>query len=376
MRQNLRSYCAAALLGIAAIGSVQGASAEANLSKKWFPGHYIYADEKTFSLGLRDRSRELIRNNSDFTGYHVRYSWAVLEPTKGNYDFSLIARDLNTARADGKKLIVGIWDRNSQDTVRVPVPKYLTTDPIYEGGVYVGYAAAADTEKLMPKHWVPAVAERRAALFRALGKAFDSNQTLAYIGVPETAVTNSKEQPGFSSAKLRDGYIAVYNAAAEALPNTIFGQFTNWLGGLEKADADRMMAHLVETTKNGFGGPDALEATRPFDGTSSLGALDNAFGVYYKKYRGVAPITSSSQAPTYKANDALTVLNYAVNQLGAHFMTWAPIEDGGKWTIFDVIKMLEQQNGRINVAPPSNVTGSLGTTPLLPPPDGVQLQTN
>lgn len=375
MNNRFYKFLTSMLLALLALTTVPESSDAADQMKKWFPGHYIYADEKTFSLGLQEDKRALVRNNPNITGYHVRYSWATVERAKDNYDFSLIARDISIARSEGKKLIIGIWDRNHQDAVRLPVPKYLTTDPIYEGGVYKVFADAADTDKLMPKLWVPAVAERRSALFKALGKAFDSNPTLAYVGVPETALNDSKKQPGFSSTKLMNGYMTVYTAAASAFPNTIFSQFTNWLGGLDRADADTMMAHLVETTNNGFGGPDALEAVRPFDGKTSLGALENGFGVYYKKYKGIAPITSGSQSPSYQANDALTVLKYAVNQLGANFMSWAPIEEDGSWTIYDAIRVINSENGLINTTLPKNMAPGTNPVPSLAAPDGVLLQT-
>jgi hypothetical protein len=350
----------------------QTAEAQQALTKKWYPGHYLYADEQTFTQGLRSARRDMVKDNPNFTGYHVRYSWAILEPTKDNYDFSLIRRDLETARSDGKKLIVHISERSHSGTDRLPVPAYLMNDPIYEGGVYEVYAATAGTTKLLPKIWVPAYAQRMGALLKALGAAFDKDPTLAYVAVPETALNDSTKQPGFTSAKLRDGYMTIYTAAAEGLPNTIFSQFANWLGGLTQADADLMMAHLVETTKNGLGGPDALAALRPFDGVTSLGALDNAFGSYYKKYRGIAPVTASSQAPTYMANDALTNLNYAVDELGAHFLTWAPQKDR-LWTIDDAIRVINAQKGRINTTPPTNIVGGSGDPPDLSAPSNVRV---
>jgi hypothetical protein len=330
---------------------MQTAYAAPNLTKKWFPGHYLYADEKSFSQGLQERSVQLVRGNRNFAGYHVRYAWAALEPNKGVYDFSIIDRDLKTASSDGKKLIIHIHDRNHQKSSRLPVPEYLTKDPIYEGGVYW-----TSGSKIMPKLWVPAVTERYGELFKALGKAFDGNSTLAYVAIEETALPGAKDQPGFTSSKLANGYKTIYSAAAAGFPRTIFSQYANYRGGMTERDTDATMAHLVETTKNGFGGPDALR----FGTGGSHGALDSQYGRYYTRYRGVAPITSSSQAPTYEANDALTVIKYATDELGAHFMSWAPITSGRKWTIYDVIKVLDAGKGTLNTTPPKNLGGSGG----------------
>jgi hypothetical protein len=357
---NRRTFLKTTLGGLAAATlpplalTSREAFAAPSLLKKFFPGHYLYATEQTFSRGLNDRDRNLVRDNRNFAGYHVRYSWRVLEPSKGNYDFSLIQRDLNTAKADGKKLIVQIHDRNHTDTNRIPVPEYLRSGA-YDGGIYTAGDTVAGKKKLMPKLWVPAVAERQGELLRALGAAFDGNETLAQVALLESALPQAKDQPGFTSSKLRDGFMTIHTGAATGLKRTIFGQYVNWRAGMTEADAETMMRHLASTTKNGFGGPDALAARRPFNGVNALGALDNEFGRYYRQYLGVAPITMSVQMPSFRANNALTVLNYAVYNLGSHFLSWSPVRSGTKFTIYDVFDVLKQTNGRIISAPPKSI---------------------
>jgi hypothetical protein len=141
---------------------------------------------------------------------------------------------------------------------------------------------------------------------------------------------------------------------------------------MTEAHTDATMAHLIETTKNGFGDPDALRIDSK-KGSGSVGSLDTQYGPYYTKYRGIAPITSSSQSPTYMVNDALTVIKYATDELGAHFMSWAPITDGRKWTIYDVIKVLDAGKGTLNTTPPKNLGGSGGGNPSLSAPNNVRL---
>jgi hypothetical protein len=142
---------------------------------------------------------------------------------------------------------------------------------------------------------------------------------------------------------------------------------------MSEADTTAAMGHLVETTKNGFGDPDALRVS--MKGSGSTGALDTQYGRYYTDFRGIAPITMSSQSATFEANDALTVINYAADKLGAHFMSWAPITTGRKWSIFDVIKVLDEGKGSLNTTPPKNVGGGGGGDPptALPAPDNVRL---
>jgi hypothetical protein len=327
------------------------------LQKKWYPGHYLYVSPRSFAEPMEESNRNLVKDNPYFTGYHVKYYWASLEKEKGVYDFSILEQDLATARSDGKKLCIFIHDRDHGGTT-VPVPLYLGEDSIYEGGYYKDFATTANTYKYMPKLWVPAVAERMGALLKAIGARFDEDTCIAYVNLPETSLTGAKRQSGFSPIRLKDGYKIIYSAAAEAFPNTIFSQYANWPGGLERAGADEMLLHLA-SLRHGLGGPDALEATRPFDGSSSLGALENWFGTYYTQYRGIVPITTGAQAPSYKANNPLTVLNYAIDQLNVHFFSWVPMKKSASpdnlYGIDEVIEMLNAEMGRINTSPPASI---------------------
>jgi len=348
------------ILFLITIANLVSAQAEPNeLQKKWYPGHYLYVSPRSFAEPMEQSNRNLVKDNPYFTGYHVKYYWAALEKEKGVYDFSLIEQDLVTARADGKKICIFIHDRDHTGTT-VPVPLYLGEDPIYEGGYYKDFATTTDTYKYMPKIWVPAVAERMGELLKAIGARFDEDTCIAYVNTPETSLTGSKKQPGFSATRLKDGYKIIYSAAAEAFPKTIFSQYTNWPGGLERAGSDEMMLHLA-TLRHGMGSPDALEPLRPYIGTetASSGALENWFGPYYTQYRGIIPITTGAQAPSYKANNPLTVLNYAINHLNVHFFTWNPQKKSGSpdnvFGIDEVIEMLNAEKGRINTTPPASV---------------------
>jgi hypothetical protein len=336
------------------------------LLKKWYPGHYLYVSPRTFDEPMDESNRAMVRENPYFTGYHARYHWKALETSKDVYDFSIIEQDIETARLDGKKLIVHLHDRDHTGQ-KVPIPDYLTTDPIYEGGYYRAFDTAAGREKIMPKYWVPAFAERLGELIIAFGNRFDQDTILAYVCIEETALIGSKDQPGFSSSKLKDSYKVIYSAAAEGLPNTIFSQYANWPGGLTRADADEMMAHLV-SLRHGMGGPDALSGLRPFDGVSTIGALENWFGRYYTLYNNIMPVTSSSQAPSFKVNTPLTVLNYAIDNLNSHFMSWATqrkeTDPNNLFGIVEIIEMVTAEKGRINTIPPASILSSFNPDSL------------
>lgn len=321
------------------------------LTKKWFPGHYLYVSPRNFESPMDQSHRALVKDNPYFTGYHARYHWIALETSKDVYDFSIIEQDIATARADDKKLIIHLHERDHTGE-KVPYPEYITTDPIYEGGYF-----RTPGGKIMPKIWVAAYAERFAALIKALGDRFDQDDVLSYVCLEETSLTGAKDQEGFSSAKLRDGYKTFYRAAAEGLPNTIFSQYSNYGSGLTRADADDMVAYLV-AHGNGLGCPDSYRFSDDNPG-GSFGVLDNWFGTYYTQYRDIMPYTGSSQSPSYWGNTPLIILNYAMEKLNSHFMSWVPQKKESNknfaFGIMEVIEMVNAEQGRINTTPPANI---------------------
>jgi hypothetical protein len=69
--------------------------------KKYHPGHYITLLRGSDSQGAMASSIQ-----PGVVGMLKHYSWPALEPSKGTYDFSEIASDLNWAAAHGMRLIV------------------------------------------------------------------------------------------------------------------------------------------------------------------------------------------------------------------------------------------------------------------------------
>jgi hypothetical protein len=84
--------------------------------------------------------------------------------------------------------------------------------------------------------------------------------------------------------------------------------------------------------------------------------LNSAFGSYYGKYRGIAPICVENQPSGYYGHDARAVFDYAVDQVGVHFLPWSAYTKKDRaWTIFDAIEVINAEKGRINTTPPSNI---------------------
>ena len=81
-------------------------------SIKWNPGHYMASDTVIFAGGTiaRVQSEMDDLNHQDaILGYRAYVSWGALEPTQGNYDFSVldaILTRLKTAYNKPKRLVL------------------------------------------------------------------------------------------------------------------------------------------------------------------------------------------------------------------------------------------------------------------------------
>ena len=53
----------------------------------------------------------------------MRYRWADLEPSEGQYEFAPIARDLDAAKNAGVQLVAMVEDKSFKD--ESPAPEYL-----------------------------------------------------------------------------------------------------------------------------------------------------------------------------------------------------------------------------------------------------------
>lgn len=79
------------------------------LTRKWFPGHYLKAPSRNVSNPILIPSNlDLVKDNPYFVGYSSLYFWKSFEPVKDQYDFSAVLADLATCEAHGKKLMFQI----------------------------------------------------------------------------------------------------------------------------------------------------------------------------------------------------------------------------------------------------------------------------
>lgn len=105
--------------------------------------------------------------------HYVRYGWRELEPIKGQYDFSLIERDMQAAQAAGARFAFRVMSVNGF-SAPVVVPDYLRHEV---GGKFCRY----NNQDVWVPNWdQPVFTARAQALIAALGARFNGDPRLAY----------------------------------------------------------------------------------------------------------------------------------------------------------------------------------------------------
>jgi hypothetical protein len=316
------------------------------LTKKWFPGHYLKTAERDPSNPGLDSGRDLVKDNPYFVGYMTMYYWKSFEPVKDQYDFSAILGDLAICQAEGKKLMFQI----SNVGPKAYLPDYMLSAE-YEGGFWT----TSDGISRM-KIWLPQVRERWNKMIRALAEAVDEHPCLAAIKFIETAGYNQLDASVKVQAFL-DFHKEQNAAAAAAFKNTIVIQHVN---AGPPPTRDPLMKYIVEDLSNGFGGPDILNYKPEHlntDGTPARCDVDLQFSPYYAKYKGLVPLSVESQRSGYWGGTAQEKFDYSIH-IGNNMMAWASITEKPTpegYTIHDVIDVVTKEKGRINTTPPPSI---------------------
>ncbi len=339
-------------------GSTQ-ADEDLVLKKKFFPGHYLtttqMGQEGMPPIGSTTdkNNRQLVSSNPNFRGYNNRYSWNHLEPSRGVYNFDKILKDLATAAADGKVGGINIGTKRLRETDPWPLPNYMNPDsPQYDStysDLFYHYDREGFTGEVFPKTYKPLYADRLIDLITALGAALDSHPALSYVGFEETGQGGIREQPDFSVDGAISYFRRIHDAAASAFPTTIIKQLVNYQGGLSETDWDVLMNRMLNVNTIAIGAPDIRLSPTSHP-------LVHRFGKYFTGYRGIIPIITECQSPSYKYSTARGQLDFAVKDLNAHIIAWVPQKLAtNEFRIYDVIEVVNAEQGRTASGIPSSL---------------------
>lgn len=163
-----------------------------------------------------------------FAGAQIMYPWAMLEPVRGEYDFSKIQADYEYLAQHGKKLFIQL-----QDATFMPfnkgVPEYLFSDE-FDGGAVQQFTQTGEPEGWVAKRWNPEVRERFAKLMLALGEQFDGKVEGVNLQESAIGIANSNDQ-SFTEKGYVEGLKANMLALKNAFPDSTTMQYANFVNG-------------------------------------------------------------------------------------------------------------------------------------------------
>ena len=295
-----------ALSGVGACGDAITSATNVG-SRKYHPGHYIAL--------LRGSDSQTIMAQSikpGVVGFMKRYSWPVLEPTPGNYQFAEIKSDLAWAASHGIRLIIMVEDKTF--VKELPTPKDLDAYAVRNKGG--GYTVV---------RWAPIVMTRFNALISAIGKQFDSSPGLEGLATQETAPGfgyKVEKANGYTPEKYRAMYINLLTIASKSFPTSRIFWFMNFFPVKEGYIAD--VATAVAPLGVFMGGPD-VEPENP--------KLLNRVYPFYTQFQSKMTLFAQVEGTCYdqlhetsgyktKYWTMTELFNFAKTQLHVHYMFW------------------------------------------------------
>lgn len=287
---------------------------------KYHPGHYVFTQiSRGYPPSERNQRRiGFIKAHMDepgIRGFMSHMEWRVLEPKRGKYNLQPIADILETLEGTDKYFALYIRDRNfGKDCKFAPVPEYLR-----HGSKEFGVAYKHADVTCMIELYKPSVMDRKIALYKAIGEAFDTHPNFEMITDGESAIGGAE---GFSHEQWLSELKRFYTEAKTHLPHTMVLMQLNFLG-----DGTRMMdelaAHMVEVGGGAIGLPDMVPCRRrdlPED--EVCGYTIPGYDVL-RKYRGQLSISPDAETWDLQYEETDQVMSMALDYLGADHVFWS-----------------------------------------------------
>ncbi|MFO1468540.1 MAG: hypothetical protein U1F35_19205 [Steroidobacteraceae bacterium] len=267
------AFASSAFASAVAPGCSRPAAPVPEKERKFHPGHYVTfgnaKGENVFSDALAP----------GVAGIEMRYRWAELEPREGQYDLSLVARDLDLVRRSDRQLVVLIEDKTFKD--EMPTPAYLAKYTLPNRNR--GYSAL---------RWDPYVNGRLEKLVEQIGAQFDCDPHFEGVAFQETAPgleDSDLDAHGYSAEAYRDALIDLLRSASASVPRSRVFWYMNFLPRGQQYIGD--VAEAVLGRGVVMGGPDILPDNP---------VLAQKVYPFYEKFRGRMPLFNSMQHNSYR----------------------------------------------------------------------------
>ncbi|SOD21070.1 glycoside hydrolase [Nitrosomonas ureae] len=335
--QRLNAITTAALFFIgmivAPVGIVSATSLPAGTTGvKWNPGHYYtiqnWANDDPIYMA---KVYKELQETPALRGMQLRYLWGWLEKSPGVYDFSSIDKHLAKLTKMNKRLVIQVQTK-SFDAKWKLIPDYLKA-PQYEGGAfaYSNWGSNSSLDGHNIKLWNPQVRDRLIALYKALGKRYNSHPNFEGIGMIETAMGQAiKPLTTTQADKWFDNLIIVHQKMRTFFPNTMTIQEINY-----PRDYLKQLTTAMVKMGGALGCPDVFpdepDLLFPGDKYSPPGAYP-----YFSKLSGTIPIAPTVEKVNYlnsagknkgPAPTVLELLVFARDELKSNYIFWQRVPE-------------------------------------------------
>jgi len=299
---------------------------------KWNPGHYYtiqnWANDDPIYMA---KVYKELQETPALRGMQLRYLWGWLEKSPGVYDFSSIDKHLAKLTKMNKRLVIQVQTK-SFDAGWKLIPDYLKT-PQYEGGVFAfhnwGSKKSVDGHNI--KLWNPQVRDRLIALYKALGKRYNSHPNFEGIGMIETAMGQAitpltKPQ----TDKWFDNLIIVHQKMRTFFPNTMTIQEINY-----PRDYLKQLTTAMVKMGGTLGCPDVFPDEPDLNFPGNQYSPPGAYP-YFSKLSGTIPIAPTVEKVNYlnsagkKQGPAPTIqelLVFARDELKSNYIFWQRVPE-------------------------------------------------
>nr|WP_242447346.1 beta-galactosidase [Nitrosomonas supralitoralis] len=298
---------------------------------KWHPGHYYtiqnWANDDPIYMA---KVYKELKATPALRGMQMRFLWGWIEKSQGVYDFSIIDKHLAKLTAMNKRLVIQVQTKSFDDDWKL-IPDYLKA-PKYEGGAfkYSDYGPITSNDGSRYGHniklWNPNVRDRLIALYRALGKRYNSHPNVEGIGMIETAMGQAvKPLTTAQTDKWFDNLIIVQQRMRDFFPNTMTIQEINY-----PRDYLKQITTAMVKMGGALGCPDVYPDEPGLNFPGNQYTPQGAYR-YFSQLSGVIPIAPTVEKVNYlntrgdKKGHVPTVqelLVFARDDLKANYIFW------------------------------------------------------
>ncbi len=296
---------------------------------KWHPGHYYtiqnWANDDPIYMA---KVYKELKATPALRGMQLRYLWGWLEKSPGVYDFSSIDKHLAKLTGMNKRLVIQVQTKSFEADWKL-IPNYLKA-PKYEGGVFAFRDWGSKTiDGHNIKLWNPNVRDRLIALYRALGKRYNSHPNVEGIGMIETAMGQAvKPLTKVQADKWFDNLIIVQQRMRTFFPNTMTIQEINY-----PREYLKQITSAMVKMGGALGCPDVYPDEPGLNFRGNQYSPQGAYK-YFSQLSGVVPIAPTVEKVNYlntrgdKKGHVPTVqelLVFARDDLKSNYIFWQRI---------------------------------------------------